>query len=232
MPLSAGFYDYPEEVGRRIVRVLALRQDYPEDHPWAHPVNGEWVTWANGKFPVGFDTREGLVLRQLSFSDEGEERPIIYRASINEMLVPYGDPSPVRFWQNYFDTGEYLYGRFSNSLALGCDCVGEIKYFDAVLADELGNPFTIKNGICMHEEDVGTLWKHGDMFTGSNEVRRQRRRMISFFTTVGNDDYGLYWYLSLDGTIECGAKLTGILFTSAYPEAAPSLMADTGSGVA
>ncbi len=277
VPLSAGYYDYPEEEGRRILRVLAFRQDYPGDHPWAHPVDGlsayvdtasrtitrlidaaelaipaesgnfddpvmqgepltslkpivisqpegpsfevdgEWVTWANWKFQVGFDTREGLVLRQLSFTDAGQERPIIYRASINEMLVPYGDPSPVRFWQNYFDTGEYLFGRFTNSLALGCDCVGEIKYFDAVLADELGNPFTIENGICMHEEDFGTLWKHGDMFTGSNEVRRQRRLVISFFTTVGNYDYGFYWYLYLDGTIECEAKLTGILFTSAHP---------------
>ena len=277
VPLSAGYYDYPEEEGRRILRVLAFRQDYPEDHPWAHPVDGlsayvdtatrtitrlidaapmaipaesgnfddpamqgapltslkpivitqpegpsfevdgEWVTWANWRFQIGFDTREGLVLRQLSFSDAGEERPVIYRASINEMLVPYGDPSPVRFWQNYFDTGEYLFGRFTNSLALGCDCVGEIKYFDAVLADELGNPFTIENGICMHEEDFGTLWKHGDMFTGSNEVRRQRRLVISFFTTVGNYDYGFYWYLYLDGTIECEAKLTGILFTSAHP---------------
>jgi primary-amine oxidase len=277
VPLSAGFYDYPEEVGRRIVRVLAFRQDYPADHPWAHPVDGlsayvdtaarritrlidatalaipaepgnfddsavqgaplsslkpivitqpegpsfqvdgEFVEWGNWRFQVGFDVREGLVLRQLSFDDAGEERPIIYRASINEMLVPYGDPSPVRFWQNYFDTGEYLFGRFTNSLALGCDCVGEIKYFDAVLADELGNPFTIENGICMHEEDFGTLWKHSDLYTGSNEVRRSRRLVISFFTTVGNYDYGFYWYLYLDGTIECESKLTGILFTSAYP---------------
>ncbi|KRE31470.1 primary-amine oxidase [Agromyces sp. Soil535] len=277
VPLSAGYYGYPEEEGRRILRVLAFRQDHPADHPWAHPVDGlsayvdaanrevtriidagvmdipaesgnfddpavqgeplttlkpivitqpegpsftvdgEWVSWANWRFQVGFDTREGLVLRQLSFTDAGEERPIIYRASINEMLVPYGDPSPVRFWQNYFDTGEYLFGRFTNSLALGCDCVGEIRYFDAVLADELGNPFTIENGICMHEEDFGTLWKHSDMFTGSNEVRRSRRLVISFFTTVGNYDYGFYWYLYLDGTIECEAKLTGILFTSAYP---------------
>ena len=277
VPLSAGFYDYPEEVGRRIVRVLAFRQDYPADHPWAHPVDGlsayvdtaarritrlidatalaipaepgnfddpavqgaplsslkpivisqpegpsfqvdgEFVEWGNWRFQVGFDVREGLVLRQLSFDDAGEERPIIYRASINEMLVPYGDPSPVRFWQNYFDTGEYLFGRFTNSLALGCDCVGEITYFDAVLADELGNPFTIENGICMHEEDFGTLWKHSDLYTGSNEVRRSRRLVISFFTTVGNYDYGFYWYLYLDGTIECESKLTGILFTSAYP---------------
>ena len=110
--------------------------------------------------------------------DGVEQRPIMYRGSIAEMVVLYGDPSPVCFWQNYFDTGEYLFGRFTNLLALGCDCVGEIKYFDAVLADE-----------------VGTLWKHSDMFTGSNEVRRSRHLVISFFTTVGNYDYGFYWYL-------------------------------------
>ncbi|RWZ59279.1 primary-amine oxidase [Labedella populi] len=276
VPLSAGSYDFPEEKGLRILRVLAFRQDYPEDHPWAHPVDGlsayvdaanrritrliddrvmpipstsgnfddpalqgapletlkpivitqpegasfdvdgDMVTWANWRFQVGFDVREGLVLRQLSFDDHGETRPVIYRASIDEMLVPYGDPSPVRFWQNYFDTGEYLFGRYTNSLELGCDCVGEIRYFDVTVADELGAPRTISNGICMHEEDFGTLWKHSDLFTGSNEVRRSRRLVISFFTTVGNYDYGFYWYLYLDGTIECEAKLTGVLFTSSF----------------
>ena len=68
----------------------------------------------------------------------------------------------------------------------------------------------------MHEEDFGILWKHSDMFTGSHETRRQRRMVISFFTTIGNYDYGFYWYLYLDGTIACEAKLTGIPFTSAY----------------
>ena len=65
---------------------------------------------------------------------------MIYRASVAEMVVPYGDPGPVRFWQNYFDAGEYLLGQQVNSLALGCDCLGEIHYFDAVLADGEGEP--------------------------------------------------------------------------------------------
>ncbi len=97
--------------------------------------------------------------------------------------------------------------------------MGEIRYFDAILADELGMPRTIRNGVCLHEEDFGTLWKHTDLFTGASEVRRARRLVISFFTTVGNYDYGFYWYLYLDGTIECESKLTGMLFTSAYPGA-------------
>ena len=61
------------------------------------------------------------------------------------------------------------------------------------------------------------LWKHTDLWTGSAETRRQRRLVISFFTTIGNYDYGFYWYLYLDGTIEFEVKATGIVFTSASP---------------
>ncbi|MFT4263331.1 MAG: primary-amine oxidase [Nocardioides sp.] len=183
-------------------------------------VAGDHVEWANWSLDLGFDAREGLILSNIAFADpdhDGEVRPVLYRASIAEMVVPYGDPAPTRYWQNYFDTGEYIFGRFANSLTLGCDCLGEIRYFDVTLADEFGNPQTIANGICLHEEDFGTLWKHTDLFVeGVSEVRRQRRLVISFFTTVGNYDYGFYWYLYLDGRIECEAKLTGILFPSAY----------------
>jgi primary-amine oxidase len=40
---------------------------------------------------------------------------------------------------------------------------------------------------------------------------------VSFFTTVGNYDYGFYWYFYLDGTIECEVKMTGVVFTAAHP---------------
>ncbi|GAA5071272.1 primary-amine oxidase [Nocardia iowensis] len=180
-------------------------------------VRGNLVEWEKWSMRVGFDAREGLVLHQIGFHDGGRLRPIIHRASIAEMVVPYGDPSPVRSWQNYFDTGEYLVGRYANALELGCDCVGDITYFDAVVADEAGRARTLRNAICLHEEDFGVLWKHTDLWTGSREVRRQRRLVISFFTTVGNYDYGFFWYLYLDGTIGFEVKATGIVFTAAYP---------------
>ncbi|MET4432898.1 primary-amine oxidase [Mycolicibacterium sp. 624] len=194
-------------------------------------VDGASVEWANWKFRVSFDAREGLILRQLTFTDGGVDRPVLYRASIAEMVVPYADPSPTRYWQNYFDTGEYLFGRFTNSLKLGCDCLGDIHYFDAALADESGNPQTITNAICMHEEDFGTLWKHTDHYTKTSDVRRSRRLVISSFTTVGNYDYGFYWYLYLDGTIECEAKLTGVLFPSSYPGTDYPYASEVGPGV-
>lgn len=214
VPAESGNYDDPDFRGPERTSLKPLEIIQPEGP--SYDVDGEVVTWENWKFRIGFDAREGLILRQLSFKDQERERPVIYRASIAEMVVPYADPSPVRFWQNYFDTGEYMFARYTNSLELGCDCVGEIKYFDGTIVDEKGHPRTIKNAICMHEEDYGILWKHSDFVTGSNETRRQRRLVISFFTTVGNYDYGFYWYLYLDGTIECESKLTGILFTSSY----------------
>ncbi|APE34744.1 tyramine oxidase [Nocardia mangyaensis] len=276
VPLSAGVFGHDDEVGRRIVRVLAFHQDDAVDLPWAHPIDGvnayvdlvarqvvqviddvvlpvpvergEWnaaphaapiradlkpieitqpegpsftvdgteITWANWNFRFGFDVREGLTLHQLSFDDNGVRRPVIYRASIAEMVVPYADPSPVRYWQNYFDQGEYLFGRYTNSLELGCDCLGEIHYFDVTAADEHGDPKVLRNAICLHEEDYGVLWKHTDTFNGMSETRRSRRLVISFFLTIGNYDYGFYWYLYLDGTVELEAKATGVVFPSAY----------------
>jgi primary-amine oxidase len=70
----------------------------------------------------------------------------------------------------------------------------------------------------MHEEDYGTLWKHYEFRTGVFEMRRSRRLVISFFATVGNYDYGFYWYLYQDGTIQLECKLTGIVQTSAVAD--------------
>ena len=49
---------------------------------------------------------EGLVLHQVGYRDGGEVRSILYRASLAEMVVPYGDPEPALLWRNAFDAGE------------------------------------------------------------------------------------------------------------------------------
>ena len=145
-------------------------------------------------------------------------RPILFRASVSEMVVPYGHPGPMHAWKSAFDAGEWGLGRMANSLTLGCDCLGEIRYFDDVFADEKGKPHTRANAICMHEEDYGILWKHVDMVSGRTEVRRSRRLVVSSIATVGNYEYGFYWYFYLDGTIQLEVKLTGIMSTMAVAE--------------
>jgi primary-amine oxidase len=178
-------------------------------------VDGWNVDWQKWNFRVGFTPREGLVLHQLGYNDGGKKRSIIHRASVTEMVVPYADPTANHYWKSAFDAGEYGLGMLANALELGCDCLGNIHYFDIPAADETGAPFTMKNAVCMHEEDYGILWKHYEFRNGLFEVRRSRRLVISFFATVGNYDYGFYWYLYQDGTIQLEAKLTGIIQTAA-----------------
>jgi primary-amine oxidase len=180
-------------------------------------LDGHEVRWQKWRFRVGFTPREGLVLHTVRYTDAGRERPVLHRASLAEMVVPYGDPAPTHRRKNAFDAGEYNIGTLANPLELGCDCLGEIRYFDAVLADGEGNPLTIPNAVCLHEEDHGLLWKHTDFRTEKVEVRRSRRLVISFVATVGNYEYGFFWYLYQDGTIEFDVKLTGIMSTGAVP---------------
>ena len=82
------------------------------------------------------------------------------RASMAEMVVPYGDPTGGNFRRNAFDTGEYGIGTALDSLKLGCDCLGHIHYFDVCAHDWDGKPAPIRNAVCMHEEDFGLLWKY------------------------------------------------------------------------
>ena len=216
LPVPAESGDYDDEAVRGPHRSTLKPIEITQPEGPSFTLDGYALRWQDWSMRIGFDAREGLTLHQVSLHEAGRERPVLYRASIPEMVVPYGDPN-FRYWQAYFDSGEYLVGKWANSLELGCDCLGEIAYLDATVTDDTGQPRVIKNAICVHEEDFGILWKHTDIFNGSVQSRRQRRLVVSYFTTVGNYDYGFYWYFYLDGTIELEIKATGVLFTSAYP---------------
>ena len=178
-------------------------------------VDGNLVTWENWDFRVGFSGREGLTLHTIGYTHKGKRRPIVYRASIAEMVVPYGTPERSHHRKNVFDSGELGFGRMANSLELGCDCLGYIHYFDAVVPTLFGEPRTIKNAICLHEEDAGMSWKHYDLRTERVDVRRARKLVISSISTIGNYEYASYWYLHQDGRIEYEMKATGIINTAA-----------------
>ncbi|MDX2213794.1 MAG: primary-amine oxidase [Oculatellaceae cyanobacterium bins.114] len=184
-------------------------------------VNGHEIRWQKWHMRIGFTPREGLVLYTVGYEDQGQLRPILYRASMAEMVVPYGDPRPQHFRKNAFDLGEHGVGMLANSLKLGCDCVGEIRYFDAVLTNSRGEVAITENAVCLHEEDYGILWKHTDWRRDRVEVRRSRRLVLSFIATVDNYEYGFFWYFYQDGTIQYEIKLTGILLCGAlndYPK--------------
>jgi primary-amine oxidase len=209
IPPECGNYgaQAPEIQPRRDLKPLNVEQ--PEGVSFE--VDGHEVSWQRWSLRVSLTPREGLVLHQITY----DGRPILYRASIAEMVVPYGDPSPAHFWRSAFDAGEFGLGTLTDSLELGCDCLGVIHYFDAWLAGDDGEPVKIPNAVCLHEEDYSILWKHSDFRYGMRDVRRSRRLVLSHFANVGNYDYGFYWYFYLDGSIQHEVKLNGIVQTSA-----------------
>jgi primary-amine oxidase len=218
VPQAEGNYGRTAQIPpRRDLRPLEIVQ---EQGP-SFEIDGHQIRWHKWKLRVSANGREGLVLHQVSYEDGGTERPILYRASISEMVVPYGDPGPGWFWRSAFDEGEYGLGRLANSLRLGCDCLGEIRYMDLVTAGDDGHAVTIENAICVHEEDQGVAWRHSNFRAGTHDVRRQRRLVISLFATVGNYDYGFFWYLYLDGRIEHEVKANGIVQTRAVEPGVP-----------
>jgi len=198
---------------RRDIRPLEIMQ--PEGPSFE--VEGYQVHWQKWRFVIGFNGREGLTLKHLRYEDQGKTRSVLYRGSLSEMVVPYGDPAPQQARKNAFDAGEYGLGYCANSLELGCDCLGLIRYFDGQLCTSRGESLTVKNAVCMHEEDYGILWKHTDRRLNSPEVRRSRRLVVSSIATVENYEYGFFWYLYQDGNIQFEIKLTGILSLGALP---------------
>jgi primary-amine oxidase len=87
------------------------------DGPSFKVTDGNLVEWEGFRFRVGFTSKEGIVLHTVTYMDrlssplrsaDGEvaggirkrivnedyiTRPIAYRLSVAEMVVPYGDPA-------------------------------------------------------------------------------------------------------------------------------------------
>jgi primary-amine oxidase len=201
----------PDLLPVRLREVSPLQVSQPDGVGF--DLDGNLLSWQDWQLRIGFNYREGLVLHQVAFRDGGRLRPVAHRLSFAEMVVPYRDASPDHYRRTAFDIGEWGLGFMTTSLSLGCDCLGEITYLDAVVHDSAGEPQLIENAICVHEEDSGVLWKHVDERAGA-EVRRARRLVVSFHVTVANYEYLVYWRFYQDGAIECEVRATGIMVTS------------------
>ncbi|HEY0387367.1 MAG TPA: primary-amine oxidase [Gaiellales bacterium] len=216
IPVPAGTWDYRDGGGagfRDDQRPIEITQ--PEGVSFE--LRGRELRWQKWRLRVGFSHKESLVLHEIAYEDNGELRPVCHRASIAELVIPYGDPNPTVHFKNVFDIGEYGVGPLVNALELGCDCLGDITYMDAGCINSAGEVVHLPNAICIHEEDYGILWKHTDDETGQVHVARSRRLVISCIATVGNYEYGFFWYLYQDGGIQFEGKLTGIILTAGVP---------------
>jgi primary-amine oxidase len=170
-------------------------------------VKNTLVEWQKWRFRIGFNPREGATLHDLRY----DGRSVLYRLSISEMTVPYGDPRPPFHRKQAFDFGDAGAGRAANNLFLGCDCLGVIKYFDAVLTEPDGRSSISKNVICLHEQDNGIGWKHTNFRTQRAVVSRSRELVIQFIITLANYEYIFAYKLDQAGGITIETRATGIV---------------------
>ena len=174
---------------------------------------GHEIRWQQWRFRYALHPREGLVLYQVGYEDGGTVRPILYRASLSEMVVPYGDADKSWTWRNAFDVGEYGIGRLASYLIPGKDAPDNATFLSADFVDDFGKAYIAKGVVTVYERDGGLLWKHFDINAGHTESRRGRELVIGYLAGVGNYDYGINWIFRQDGSMQLQADLTGIMLS-------------------
>lgn len=181
-------------------------------------MNGQEIRWQKWRFRYTMHPREGIVLHMVGYEDSGKVRPILYRAALSEMVVPYGDPSIDWRWRSAFDVGEYGVGRLASPLEPKQDAPENATLLDATFADDNGEPYTLERAVGIYERDGGILWKHFDSYTLQNETRRARELVLFFVATIGNYDYAVNYIFKQDGTIEVDLALSGIMLPKGVKE--------------
>jgi primary-amine oxidase len=233
--IDLGVLPLPPQTADLDVKAIGQQRQAPKPLQHVQPqgpsftVNGHEVRWQKWRFRFGVHPREGLVIYTVGYEDNGRVRPILYRGSLSEMLVPYADPASNWSFRNAFDEGEYGLGRLTDALEVGTDAPRHARLFDAVYADDLGKPVTVPRAVAIYERDGGVLWKHFEYYSGSNDSRRARELVVFSLVTVGNYDYGFNWIFRQDGTLEVQAVLTGIMLTKGVKETIQPSHEGTGS---
>ncbi|BAZ51327.1 copper amine oxidase [Nostoc sp. NIES-4103] len=210
VPFSKENWNYDlQTLGKLLTPPKLLRILQPQGTSFR--VNGNEITWQGWKFHYLMHPRSGLVLYQVTYKDGENIRPVLYRASLSEMVVPYGDPDPTWSFRNAFDVGEYNFGLLANTMELGKDIPENGLLLDAVFANEQGEPYVMPGVIGIYEKDNGILWKHYEYNTQRNDVRRDRELVITINAAVDNYDYSINWIFHQDGTLELQNELNGIV---------------------
>ncbi|QSJ21077.1 primary-amine oxidase [Nostoc sp. UHCC 0702] len=210
VPFSKENWNYDlQSLGKLLSPPKILRMLQPQGTSFR--VNGNEITWQGWKFRYLMHPRSGLVLYQVTYKDGDNIRPVLYRASLSEMVVPYGDPDPTWSFRNAFDVGEYNFGLLANTMELGKEIPENGLLLDAVFANEQGEPYVMPGVIGIYEKDNGILWKHYEYNTQKNHVRRSRELVMTINAAIDNYDYSINWIFHQDGTLEVQNELTGIV---------------------
>ncbi|MBD2523352.1 primary-amine oxidase [Nostoc sp. FACHB-133] len=210
VPFSQENWNYDvKSLGKLLSPLKALKILQPNGASFR--LNGNEISWQGWKFRYVMNPRSGLVLYQVTYNDGKNIRPVLYRASLSETVVPYGDPDPTWSFRNAFDVGEYNFGSLATTMELGKEIPENGLLLDAVFANGDGESYVIPGVIGIYERNNGMLWKHYDYGTQRNDVRRSRELVMTMTAAIDNYDYSINWIFHQDGTLELQNELTGIV---------------------
>jgi primary-amine oxidase len=209
-PLPTVSTDYFDPAVRGTNRIPLKPMHITQPEGTSFTLRDNEVSWDRWRFRIGFNTREGLVIYQVRYEDGGRERSILYRGSVSEMLVPYGDPDVCWAWRNAFDEGEYGLGKLGAPLIAGQNAAAHATLLSPVMANDLGDIVTFTNRVEIFEQPGAGLWSHWEYAAGP-AGRRMAELWVGFTATVGNYDYSYHWIFRTDASIEVRVELNGIL---------------------
>jgi primary-amine oxidase len=173
------------------------------------------VRWHAWRLRLGVDPRRGLELFDVAW-DDGVRRPVLYRASISEVMATYGDPVFDSYYP--FDEGAYGLGNYGASpMLVPEDAPPDARFVDAVLHDDRGTPRRVPRAVAIYERGGDVLWRHaGTACLGAHLV-------IAGHATIGPYDYVFSWVFSRDGAIAVEVVLTGVMNTMLQPSTSDAL---------
>jgi len=174
-------------------------------------IRGTAVKWGRWRLRAGVDPRRGLELYDIGFVDQGTVRSILYRASISEMIAPYGDPGfGSWFPMDEGDVGLAIFGM--TSAVPGEDAPANAAFLPAVFANDQGQLVEIPRAIAVFERQTGVQWRH------AGAAQHARELVVRGYCTADNYDYVFDWVFREDGSIQVQATLTGIVNAHGVPE--------------
>jgi primary-amine oxidase len=209
----------PTDTGNAAVkrpRLKPLRLLEPEGSSLV--IDGRQVSWQGWRFYAVLSPREGLVLYDVRYEDQGRSRPVAYRLSLSEIYVPYGVPDVNWVFRTAFDVGEYNPGTTAQTLEVDRDVPENSRFLDAVFASSIGPSTENPTGtgdypatVALYERHSGILWTRTDPTNAIRDTRFGRELVVTWNTWVGNYIYSFDWIFKMDASIEVRVGATGTL---------------------
>jgi primary-amine oxidase len=176
-------------------------------------VDGQLLIWGNWRLRYGFNLREGLVLYQIGFRENGRIRSILHRASVSEILTAYADPSESWSWMQIFDEASFGLGYLSIPAQPGRGVPTGALTLSPLLPDDSEPHFSSRqpDRIYVYERDAGNLMFHRD--DDRTIHLRATELVIGSFVSLGSYTYGLNWVFRPDGSFAFEVELLGVIVT-------------------